>query len=230
MILNPLSDRKIIDSWHKNARPWIIAVREGHISSRKLVTDRAIVDTVVERCPKNVLDLGCGEGWLARALSARGIEVLGVDVVPELIEQARAAGGGRFEVLSYEAIAAGKLNQKFDAVVSNFALLGNESVLGLFGKMRSLLNPKGSFIVQTIHPLIDCGEYQYEDGWRSGSWDGFSDDFEDPAPWYFRTLGSWVRLYSEHGFTLDQIREPLHPQTGKPASAIFIGTSTSECR
>ncbi|OKH36196.1 hypothetical protein NIES2119_17970 [[Phormidium ambiguum] IAM M-71] len=122
MTTNPLSDRKIIDSWHKNARPWTIAVRQGHILSRKLVTDRAIVDAVVELCPKNVLDLGCGEGWLARALSAKEIEVLGVDVVPELIEQARSALGGRFELLSYEEIAAGKLNQRFDAVVSNFAL------------------------------------------------------------------------------------------------------------
>lgn len=93
MTIDPLSDYKIIDSWHKNARPWTIAVREGHISSRKLVTDRAIVNAVIERYPKNVLDLGCGEGWLARALSVQGIEVLGVDVVPELIEQARAGGG-----------------------------------------------------------------------------------------------------------------------------------------
>lgn len=226
MTIDPLSDRKIIDSWHKNARPWTIAVRQGHILSRKLVTDRAIVDAVVERCPKNILDLGSGEGWLARALSAKGIDVLGVDVVPELIEQARSALGGRFELLSYEEIAAGKLNQKFDVIVSNFALLGNESVVGLFAKMRSLLNPEGYFIVQTIHPLIGCGEHRYEDGWRSGSWDGFSSDFEDPAPWYFRTIGSWVRLYSEHGFILNEIREPLHPETGKPASVIFIGKLT----
>ena len=227
MTIDPLSDRKIIDSWHKNARPWTIAVRQGHILSRKLVTDRAIVDAVVERCPKNVLDLGCGEGWLARALSAKGIEVLGVDVVPELIEQARSALSGRFELLSYEEIAAGKLNQRFDAVVSNFALLGNESVVGLFGKMRSLLNENGYFIVQTIHPLISCGEHRYEDGWRSGSWDVFSSNFQDPAPWYFRTIGSWTRLYSEHGFILNEIREPLHPETGKPASAIFIGKLTA---
>lgn len=227
MTINPLSDRKIIDSWHKNAHPWTIAVRQGQISSRKLVTDRAIVDAVVELSPKKVLDLGCGEGWLARALSAKGIEVLGVDVVPELIEQARAAVGGRFELVSYEEIAAGKLNQKFDAVVSNFALLGNESVVGLFAKMRSVLNPEGYFIVQTIHPLIGCGEHRYEDGWRSGSWDGFGSNFQDPAPWYFRTLESWVRLYLEHGFILNEIREPLHPETGKPASAIFLGILTT---
>lgn len=222
--MNSLSDDQIITSWYKNARPWTIAVREDQIESRKQVTNQAIVDAVLEQHPKTVLDLGCGEGWLTRALAARKIEVFGVDVVPELIEQAEAAGGGRFEVLSYEAIASGKLNQTFDTVVSNFALLGQESVLGLFQTMPSLLNPKGCFIVQTIHPVVGCGDYRYEDGWRPGSWVGFSSDFSDPAPWYFRTLESWVELYSEAGFSLQEIREPLHPQTGEPESVILIGT------
>ena len=31
-------------------------------------------------------------------------------------------------------------------------------------------------------------------------------------------------LYREHGLTLKDIREPLHPNTGKPASVIFVGT------
>lgn len=227
MTLNPLSDNKIIDSWYKNARPWTNAVRQGQIESRKLVTDAAIIDAAIAQRPQHVLDLGCGEGWLARKLSQKAINVLGVDIVPELIAQAQAAGGGRFAVLSYEDIAAGKLNQKFDVVVSNFALLGNESVRGLFAKMPSLLNTKGSFIVQTIHPTIACNDYPYTDGWRQGSWDGFSNDFTDPAPWYFRTLSSWVRLYTDHGFTLKEIREPLHPHTGKPASVIFIGVLAS---
>lgn len=224
MTLNPLSDDAIVHSWHKNARPWTTAVREGHIQSRKLITDQAIVDAVVDQRPRSVLDLGCGEGWLARALSAKGIEVLGVDVVPELVKQARSAGGGQFEVLSYEAIAAGELTQQFDIAVSNFALLGHESVLGLFRQMPSLLAPNGSFIVQTLHPVLSCGEHGYKDGWRKGSWAGFSQEFSDPAPWYFRTLESWVRLYSDHGFRLQEMREPLHPQLEKPASVILIGT------
>lgn len=223
MTLDPLSDTAIVHSWHKNAQPWTTAVREGHIQSRKLITDRAIVDAVVDQHPRSVLDLGCGEGWLARALSAKGIDVLGIDVVPELVKQAQSMGGGQFEVLSYEAIGAGKLNQQFDVAVSNFALLGHESVLGLFQKMPSLLAPNGSFIVQTIHPVVGCGAYRYEDGWREGSWAGFSHDFSDPAPWYFRTLESWVRLYSDHGFRLKEMREPLHPQLEKPASVVLIG-------
>lgn len=230
MSLSPLTDEQILAAWHKNATAWTIAVRGGHIESRRLVTDRAMIDAICDRAPQTVLDLGCGEGWLARALAARGIEVMGVDGVPDLVEQAQAAGGGRFVVLSYEAIARHAdnpmplFNQTFDVAVSNFALLGHEAVSGLFAAMPSLLRPGGAFIIQTLHPWVACGEQPYQDGWRPGSWAGFSSDFTDPAPWYFRTLESWIGLYREHGLTLHEIREPIHPHTGRPASLVLIGT------
>jgi 2-polyprenyl-3-methyl-5-hydroxy-6-metoxy-1,4-benzoquinol methylase len=203
--------------------PWTTAIHEGQIESRKLVTNQAVIDAVLGRSPKTVFDIGCGEGWLIRELSAKGVDVYGVDVVPALVYQARVASGGRFEVLSYEDIACGKVTAKFDACVCNLALLGNESVTNLFGTMPSLLNPGGSLIVQTIHPVIGCGDQPYQDGWREGSWAGFSSGFKDPAPWYFRKLETWVKFYCDSGFKLVEMREPVHPNTGKPASAIFIG-------
>ncbi|MBD2101683.1 methyltransferase domain-containing protein [Leptolyngbya sp. FACHB-261] len=221
--MDPLSDQKIIDSWRKNAEAWTTAVRQGQIESRKLVTNQAIIDAVLSRLPMSMLDMGCGEGWLARELAAKGIEVLGIDVVPELIERAQAAGPGRFEALSYEAISAGQLSERFDVVVSNFALLGEQSVGDVFRAVPALLNTRGACIVQTIHPIMGCGEHRYEDGWRVGSWDGFNSNFVDPAPWYFRTLESWVKLFADADLRLVELREPVHPRTGKPASALFIG-------
>jgi len=220
--MSPLSDAKIVDSWGKNASPWITAVREGQIESRTLVTDRAIVDAILSRVPHSVLDLGCGEGWLARVLAAKGIDVVGVDVVPGLVEQARKAGGGEFRVASYEEIAAGKLQVSVDVSVGNFALLGKESVEGIFSATPALLNAGGAFIVQTLHPLVACGDFPYQDGWREGSWAGFDSAFTDPAPWYFRTLESWIKLFVGSGLRLLEVREPLHPKTRKPASVIFI--------
>ncbi|MEP7154069.1 MAG: class I SAM-dependent methyltransferase [Nitrospira sp.] len=34
-----------------------------------------------------MLDLGCGEGWLARELSARQIDDVGLDATAQLIEE-----------------------------------------------------------------------------------------------------------------------------------------------
>ena len=223
MSTNPFSDAKIVESWGKNAPLWTVAVREGQIESRRLITDQAIIDTILSRSPRSVLDIGCGEGWLARELATRNIHVVGVDVVPGFIEEAQRAGGGDFRAMSYEEIATGKLRVSVDAIVCNFALLGKESAEGVFRAGLSLLNSQGSFLVQTLHPVVVCGDLPYTDGWREGSWAGFSTNFTDPAPWYFRTMESWIKLFVNNGFQLREVREPLHPNTRKPASVIFVG-------
>ena len=222
---NPLSDAKIVESWGRNAAQWTAAVRDKRIESRNLVTDQAIVEVVMARSPVTALDIGCGEGWLSRELAARGVDVIGVDVIPGLIEHAAKSGSGVFRVMSYEEIGEGKLGVRVDAAIANFSLIGKESVEGLIRRAPSLLNAGGSLVIQTLHPAFASNEEPYVDGWRKGSWAGFSDDFTDPAPWYFRTLESWVRLLGESGFRLQELREPLHPSTGRPASVIFVAAS-----
>jgi len=222
MTLDPLSDAKVVESWRKNAGAWTTAVRDAQIESRRLVTDQAIIDAVVRRAPRTALDIGCGEGWLVRALFERGIRTTGVDVVPELIDRAAREGGGEFRVASYEAIAAGTLALAVDVAIANFSLIGRESVDDLLAYIPRLLTPGGSLIIQTLHPTVATGDHPYVDGWRAGSWVGFSNAFSDPAPWYFRTLESWVRRLDESGFRLRDLCEPLHPITGKPASVIFV--------
>jgi len=217
-----LCDARIVESWQVNAAAWTRAVRNRDIESRRLVTDPAIIDAVMSYAPHSVLDIGCGEGWLIRALASSGMRLIGLDVVPALIENARAAGGGEFHVASYDDIAGGAIRIVTDVVVCNFSLIGKESVEALLRVIPSLLTPQGSFIVQTLHPLVACGPQPYQDGWREGSWDGFSAEFTSPAPWYFRTLGSWLELLRQHDLRVLELREPLHPLTGLPASAIFI--------
>lgn len=218
----PRNDAQVIDSWHTNAAAWTRVVREGRIESRQQVTDAAIVQAVLSRRPRTVLDLGCGEGWLVRALAGHGIAGTGVDAVAALVDQAQQAGGGSFAVASYEAIADGALAVRADVVVANFSLLGDVAVERLLRRVPALVEPGGAFIVQTLHPVAACGNRPYEDGWREGTWAGFGDEFTDPAPWYFRTVGSWVALLARAGMRVAELREPLHPATGAPASIIFV--------
>jgi 2-polyprenyl-3-methyl-5-hydroxy-6-metoxy-1,4-benzoquinol methylase len=226
MNTDQLNDAKIVESWGRNAESWTVAVRAGHIESRRQVTDHAILGAILDCSPLSVLDLGCGEGWLVRELAGRGIAATGVDAVPAFIEAARDAAGGDFRVISYSDIAAGKLRVSVDAVVCNFSLFGKDSVEGLFRVVPGLLNVNGAFIVQTLHPDTACGNLPCRDGWRKGSWDGIGAGFTDPAPWYFRTLVSWRDLFAGNGFRLHEVHEPLHPQTRKPVSIVFIGETS----
>lgn len=222
--MKKFSDTQIVNSWKMNVQPWISAICENEIESRLLVTNRAIINAILNLTPKSVLDIGCGEGWLVRELEQSGISTLGLDVVPEFIEYAQKQGGGRFKSVSFEELSSSILQEKFDIIVCNFSLLGDESVVHLFQQAASLLNNGGAFIIQTIHPVAGCGDQKYEDGWREGSWTGFSDKFCDPAPWYFRTLDTWKNLFIENNFNLNKILEPSNPKTKTPASIIFCGT------
>ena len=123
------AETRIRASWIANAEGWTAAVRGRAIASRRDGTDAAIVAALAALAPGRVLDVGCGEGWLARATAAAGHRVVGVDASPPLIERARELGGGEFRVLTYEALAADALavaDELFDAVVCNFSLLGED--------------------------------------------------------------------------------------------------------
>ena len=228
-------EQSILHTWQLNALPWTRAVRGGSIESRRLVTDQAIIAAIMAREPSSVIDVGCGEGWLLRALAdsgaggggSSGLRLTGFDAIAALIDAAKHAGrkdAGRadYHVASYEDLAAGRMAIAGDAVVCNFSLLGREPVEALIRAMPSMLTPRGVFIVQTLHPMVACGPSTYEDGWRATTWDGCGDHFTDPAPWYFRTLGSWLELLRGAGLRLLELQEPLHPHTGKPASVILV--------
>ena len=67
------AEEAILRVWHDSAAPWSRAVREGRIASRRRVTDAAVLAAIHARAPRSVIDLGCGEGWLSRALAGQGI-------------------------------------------------------------------------------------------------------------------------------------------------------------
>ena len=214
-------EQHILRSWHANAEPWSEAIRTGSIASRKLVTDRAIVDAVARAAPGRVLDIGCGEGWLARELTGLGITVIGVDAVPALVAQA-ARGVGEFHVQDYASLADRRFDcPPCDVAVCNFSLLGNGSVESMLAALPGYLRERGRLIVQTLHPIAACGDQPYEDGWRNGSWQGCGPDFTDPAPWYFRTLESWLRMLRRCGFEPLDLCEPTIPGSSAPVSILF---------
>jgi len=215
------SDEQIIESWLLNAKPWIAAIDRNEIQSRSLITNSAIIDTILKKSPETVLDIGCGEGWLSRELARSKVYTHGIDVVPELISYAKEQGQGTFQLVSYEELSAESFKQKYDVIVCNFSLLGDQSVENVFKCIPHLLNKHGFFIVQTIHPVTACGDAGYECGWRKGSWKGFSQYFTNPAPWYFRTLESWKNLFEKNGLLVCETLEPFNPETNKYASIIF---------
>lgn len=218
---------RLIRSWTGNAAAWTAAVRDGRIESRRLATDAAILDALRALRPARVLDVGCGEGWLCRALAAHGIEAVGIDVSAPLVDAARAAGSGRFEVLPYAGLAgAAPQLGRFDALACNFALL-EQDIVPMLRDLHGLLAPGGHLVIQTVHPWTACGDEPYRDGWRLEDFAAFGDEaFPEPMPWYFRTLATWLANLDEAGYRVDRLREPAHPATARPLSLLLEARAT----
>ncbi|RON51594.1 class I SAM-dependent methyltransferase [Pseudomonas frederiksbergensis] len=217
----PASESSLLQSWHHNAAAWIEAIRSASIESRQQVTDQAILLAVLSRQPERVLDLGCGEGWLLRALADRGINVVGVDGDASLVEAARAAGSSAVHVASYEALVETQVDigSGYDLICANFALL-HQDIIPLLAAMNALLAPGGALVIQTLHPwTAAAGDYQ--DGWREETFAGFKGQWQ-PMPWYFRTLSSWLNALDMAGFQLVSLQEPQHPQSPVPQSLLLM--------
>lgn len=222
-------EAEIRQAWIRNAEGWARAIGEQRIESRRGATDAAIVDAVLGQSPERVLDVGCGEGWLSRALAKEGLEVVGFDGSSALIEKARNAGGATFLTLSYEAFVyrPAAVGGEFDVAVCNFSLLGRH-IGPLLRACGSVLDDDGRLVIQTVHPLNHGEEEPYADGWRTEDFRGIGEGFHSSMPWYFRTFSGWLGELRRAQFTLIDVGEPHLAGQGRPASIILIAERAGE--
>ncbi|MFT7621593.1 MAG: SAM-dependent methyltransferase [Myxococcota bacterium] len=80
------------------------------------------IGRLTERSSGQVVDLGCGTGLSSRGFARAGYEVIGVEPNPDMLEAARAGGGGaNLEYVRAEAAATGLDDHSVDIVVSGQA-------------------------------------------------------------------------------------------------------------
>jgi len=56
---------------------------------RQLFCDKPLLDILGDVSEKTVLDIGCGNGHITREIAKRAGKVIGIDISPEMLEQAR---------------------------------------------------------------------------------------------------------------------------------------------
>ncbi len=217
-----MHEQALIASWDHNATVWTEAVRAGTIASRVEVTNDAVLQAVRRGGPASVLDLGCGEGWLSRALAQDRVTVVGVDASVALINAARAADpSGDYRVVDYTVPGAVEqaLRQRFDCVVANFSLL-HEDLAPLLVELRaSVLHANGRLVLQTLHPAAVSEPTR--EGWRTEDFRAFGSARWQPMPWYFRTAASWQRAVIDAGFGAIEVRELKRPAESVPLSLLI---------
>ncbi len=100
----------------------------------------------------SVLDIGCGTGENAIMFALRGLEVWGVDFVPEAIRLAHARAeqlGARVTFVHADALHLDQLRRKFDAVIDSgmFHTLSDEERPRFIESLRQVLPVGGLYFM-----------------------------------------------------------------------------------
>ncbi|MCR9246349.1 MAG: class I SAM-dependent methyltransferase [bacterium] len=155
---------------------------------------------------RDVLDLGCGEGYFARHLKQRGARtILGVDVSPEMISSAKEREQTENLGIEYVTGSADNLTDfgesSFDLVVAVFLFnyLNLEQTQHTICEIYRVLRPGGRFVFAVPHPaLAFLGEKQapfYFEPKEHGYYSGRDVQFEGEI---WRRDGKSVPVRSVH--------------------------------
>lgn len=91
-----------------------------------------------------VLDVGCGGGFVAKAVAAVGYRVVGMDPSAAAISAAREADAGRFAVARGEQLPFA--SETFEAVICSEVLEHVKSPVGVLAEIARVLRPGGTLL------------------------------------------------------------------------------------
>jgi ubiquinone/menaquinone biosynthesis C-methylase UbiE len=175
----------------------------------------------------NVLDLGCGNGYLTQELSNRNAHAVGIDVSGESIRHARQL----YPSLDFREMDGTNLHEfsssSFDKVIMFMVLLvvrDQQELSSVFRECRRVLKPGGELCFATSHPMV---VRNFADGFRQVSLPPDGNYFESGMKYRVKvmlsdlssmditdihwTLEDLSRQLEENGFVITKIREPKVP-------------------
>lgn len=172
-----------------------------------------------------ILDVGCGDGQIARALSAQGSTVLGIDPTQLHIDIARErAGGPTYELGSATQLPVADNSQ--DAVVACLVFEHIDEVDAAIAEVARVLKPGGQFSFFLNHPLLQTPGSGWIDDyildppeqyWRIGAYLVETETVEEVEKDVFirfihRPLSRYFNALISNGLVLERMYEPAPPQ------------------
>jgi len=206
--------------WERHAAWWQRAFTDGADPEY----EEQILPLLVEELDGagSVLDLGTGEGQLARRLRANAACVVGVDRATAQLVTARARGGG----VAYARGDAGALpfrTGSFDAVVACLVLEHVVALDPVLDEVARVLGAGGRAVLALNHPLLQApgsgwidDQILGEQYWRIGSYLEEDTSMEEVAkgvvlPFVHRPLSAYVNGLARRGLALTALHEPAPP-------------------
>ncbi|OBA72138.1 SAM-dependent methyltransferase [Mycobacterium sp. 1554424.7] len=126
----------------------------------------ALLESKVPRTARRVLDVGCGDGFLAARLTRRVPDVTALDLDGPVLQRARARfAAAPVNWLQADVMTADLPGAGFDAVLSNAALHHMQDTGAALERLAALVSPRGTLAVVTfVKPSLRNGL------WHLASW------------------------------------------------------------
>lgn len=210
------------DLWERHAAWWI----EGFTDGADAEYEEQILPMAAEHLmgARRVLDVGTGEGQLARlAAATAGAElVAGVDPTWAQIVEAHARAGGP-EYARGEAARLPFAGASFDAVVACLVFEHIDDVDAAIAEVARVLRPAGRFLFFLNHPLLQTPGSGWIDDrildeqyWRIGPYlveDRSDEEVEHGVfiPFIHRPLSRYVNALVQHRLRVVRMEEPAPP-------------------
>ena len=208
--------------WDEHAQWWIDGFTDG--ADPEYVEQ--IIPLAVEELAGRlkILDLGCGDGQIARALAAQGSDVLGVDPTQLHIDVAIERGGGPQYLLG-GATNIPADDESFDAVVACLVFEHIDQMDEAMTEVARVLKPRGQFSFFLNHPLLQTPGSGWIDDhiidppeqyWRIGPYLVETESIEEVEKdvyirFIHRPLSRYVNALLANGMSLDRMVEPSPP-------------------
>ena len=188
-------------------------VRRIYDELRHKPFDRELLDRFagVLRGGGPVCDMGCGPGHVARYLSERGVQVLGVDLSPAMLERARRLNPG-IDFQQGDMTALGVADAVWAGIAAFYSIvhLAPEEVLSALRELRRALRP-GGLLLLAFH--VGSGVIHLDEWWGHAVSVDFRFFSADQIAEYLTTAGFEVQDV--------QLREP-YPEVEYPSRRAYI--------
>jgi len=146
--------------WEEEAENWVRWARQpGHDSYWRFHRDAFL--SLLPPPGRLTLDIGCGEGRLARDLKAGGHRVVAIDASPTLVAHAREADPA-MEVMLADAARLPLPDHAADLAVAFMSLHDMDDMPGAVREAARVLEPGGRLCLAVVHPLNSAGKFSSE--------------------------------------------------------------------
>lgn len=213
------SSRETVVFWDKVAAAWDIQVGERGDINRRLNSDPVLWHFAGDIEDLDVLDAGCGTGYLTRQLAQRGARAIGIDVSAKMIEIARTkAPHIDFRVDSCTELATVD-DESVNLILSNYVLMDVPDLEASARAFVRVLRPGGTTVVIFSHPCFPQGrargsgsvaEYVWEASYFEERkridppWGHFTSEFI----WFHRPLSGYWKAFNAAGLEVADFDEP----------------------